>query len=342
MGRRKRPERVLGPYRDRDWWRVVHVKGDGTRTTSTRETQAAALQFRADLEAEIQEVSSRTVGDALDAFETHQRNKRLKPRTIAEALPRLARFFPDRDLLLSSVTPARCRTQYTKLTAIMAVDTHRKALIEAKTFLKFCVGEGWLAKNPAGEVEGIGRRRKGKPQLRMDEAKRWSALVFRKAKAGEPGAIAALMTLYMDMRATEIVSVQARDVDDDGRVLWIPDSKTDAGKRMLEIPEPLRKPLMKLASGVRGDHPIFDRTRGWLWQQVTNLCDEAGVPRMGPHSMRGLHASIALEMGATSHMIALAMGHTSSAITMAAYAKPESQRRAKQGAVTDRLLSRRR
>jgi hypothetical protein len=32
------------------------------------------------------------------------------------------------------------------------------------------------------------------------------------------------------MRATEIVSRVVRDLDDEGRLLWIPDSKTEAGQ----------------------------------------------------------------------------------------------------------------
>ena len=38
----------------------------------------------------------------------------------------------------------------------------------------------------------------------------------------------------------EITSRQVRDVDDRGRLLWIPASKTPAGRRTLEVPEILR------------------------------------------------------------------------------------------------------
>ena len=33
----------------------------------------------------------------------------------------------------------------------------------------------WLARNPLEEVEGVGKRRHGKAQLRVDEARKWVA-----------------------------------------------------------------------------------------------------------------------------------------------------------------------
>ena len=42
--------------------------------------------------------------------------------------------------------------------------------------------------------------------------------------------------------------------------------------------------------------------------QVRKLCDEAGVPRVSTHSLRGLHSTLALEAGATSSAVAAALG----------------------------------
>ena len=44
------------------------------------------------------------------------------------------------------------------------------------------------------------------------------------ADVGDEGAVAAMMALVMGMRASEIVSRVVRDLDDDGRLLWIFDS----------------------------------------------------------------------------------------------------------------------
>jgi hypothetical protein len=51
------------------------------------------------------------------------------------------------------------------------------------------------------------------------------------AGQGESGTVAALVSLLMGMRASEITTRVARDLDDGGRLLWIPDAKTEAGKR---------------------------------------------------------------------------------------------------------------
>jgi integrase len=53
----------------------------------------------------------------------------------------------------------------------------------------------------------------------------------------------------MGMRAGEILHCVARDVDDGGRLLWIPVSKTRSGKRVLEIPSVLRRHLLRLSKG---------------------------------------------------------------------------------------------
>src|SRR6185437_12341963 len=112
----------------------------------------------------------------------------------------------------------------TKYGKPFATDSHRNILAEAKTFLKWCVGRGYVRTNPLEGVEGTGKRRHGKPQLRIDEARRWQVKAAQLADEGEAGAVAALVTLVMGLRAGEVVSRVVRDLDDEGRLLWIPDS----------------------------------------------------------------------------------------------------------------------
>jgi integrase len=111
------------------------------------------------------------------------------------------------------------------------VDSHRNILAEAKSFLRWCtVKKRWLARNPLEEIEGVGKRKHGKTQLRVDEARKWLAMAVGLAAEGEAGAVAALLALVMGMRANEIVSRVVRDLDDEGKLLWIPDSKTEASR----------------------------------------------------------------------------------------------------------------
>ena len=51
---------------------------------------------------------------------------------------------------------------------------------------------------------------------------------------------------------------------------------------------------------------------------------------MTAHGMRGLHSTLALEHGASAHVVALSLGPESFATTLESYAKPEALEGAKQ------------
>jgi hypothetical protein len=82
-----------------------------------------------------------------------------------------------------------------------------------------------------------------------------------------------------------------------------------------------------LAKGRAADAQLISRTvsrrsgkkrdRYWLSHHVERLCAEAKVPVGCAQSLRGLHASVATEAGATPHAVASALGHRSPAVTHA-------------------------
>jgi integrase len=104
------------------------------------------------------------------------------------------------------------------------------------------------------------------------------AVATRMADEEEVGAVGAMMSLLMGMRAMEIVSRVARDVDDDGRLLWIPDSKTEAGKRTLEVPAVLRPHLLEMAKGEGGGSAALRAALAGLGAKVGGQ-DSAERPR---------------------------------------------------------------
>jgi integrase len=55
---------------------------------------------------------------------------------------------------------------------------------------------------------------------------------------------------------------------------------------------------------------------------VKRICRQARIPEVCPHGLRGTHASIARERGATSHLIATAVGHESFGVTERHYLRP--------------------
>jgi integrase len=125
---------------------------------------------------------------------------------------------------------------------------------------------------------------------------------------------------------------EVRDLDDEGRVLWIPSGKTDNSRRRLEVPEPLRGLLLAQAEGKPPERRLFGSDRAqphfqiWQWRQVRKYCQLAGLPRVCPHSLRGLHSSLAVAAGCTSSVVASALGHGSFAITAQHYVDPDTLR----------------
>jgi integrase len=249
--------------------------------------------------------------------------------------------------LLEDLQPRTCEQLYRELVKTCAVDTHRNALAVAKAFAAWCVKQGWLATSPLAEVAGVGQRNRGKKQLRIDEARKLVDLCIRKANEGDEAAVGVLTAFLLGLRASEVTDRVVRDLDDDGRLLWIEFGKTRRSRRTLEVPALLRPYLLALAKGRASDEQLISRTvsrrsgkkrdRYWLGHHVERLCDEAGVPVVSTQSLRGLHASVATDAGATSHVVAAALGHTSPAVTHAHYIDGAITRRARTRRVIDKV-----
>jgi integrase len=151
------------------------------------------------------------------------------------------------------------------------------------------------------------------------------------ADGGEAGAVAAMMALLLGMRANEIVSRAVRDLDDEGRLLWIPETKTEAGRRTLRVPDVLSPYLQAQAEGKDREALLFGQHwRDWVRKWVGQICVAAGVPVVCAHSMRGLHSTLAMEAGVTGAVVAASLGHESVSTTTQSYAKPEAVATARQ------------
>ena len=117
-------------------------------------------------------------------------------------------------------------------------------------------------------------------------------------------------------------------MDDDGAVLWIPFAKTRAGRRRVEVPVFLQPLLVEWSKGRPGAEFLFRyRTIGIVRNWVKRICVEAKVPKVSAHAMRGLHGTLAVDAGVTSHLVAAAMGHESFKTTATSYAKGDRWRR---------------
>ena len=199
------------------------------------------------------------------------------------------------------------------------------------TFLGWCVTMKWIAANPLEEVAGLGRRRKGKPQLRIDESRKWLNKALELAdsyqgRGADDGPIAAMLTFVLGMRCSEIVERVVRDVDDAGRLLWIPDSKTPAGRRTLEVPPVLVPYLQALSQGRAPAARLFSSSsREWPTKWVKRICVAAGVPVVPGHGLRGTHATLAMDRGSTGQVVSAQLGHESATTTCENYASRAAQ-----------------
>jgi integrase len=291
-----------------------------------------------------------TVAEAAELYAQNQRDKGSRPESVRHWQVALARFFEGAlEQPLASLTPARCGALYERLRTQpsartgqpLSVDSHRGYLSIAKGFLGFCVGAGYLRTNPLAATQGVGRRRKGKRQLRIDEARALYRVALAQAGQGDEGAAAVAVGLLMGLRPGETCSRTARDLDDGGRILWVDDTeafqkKTESSRRAVRVPEPLRPILRALARGRVGGALLWARPDGtahgpaWVNRQVARLCAKAGVPRVCAHSLRGLQATTALHAGATPELVASVLGHRSPEVTLRHYAARGSERASEQ------------
>jgi integrase len=329
---------------------VVHA--DGTRTTKLLATEDKANRYIEAMCAALA-TEAHTIGTALVEYADHLKTKGYKPTSLHVTLWCIAQMLPE-DLPLRTLDAKRCAALYDQLRtrpsprtgAPLAVDSHRNILARARSFFLWCVKRGWLAANPLAAVEGIGKRRprgkslgKSGAELRVKQARAWYRKALELATAGDQGAIAALVALLLGMRAGEIVSRRAGDLDEDaapGDLLWIPCAKTAAGRRTIEVPPELRPLLVACAEGKAPDRHLFERerkhefaehkphTRDWIISQVHRVCDRADVPRVTAHAMRGLLATLTAERGMAGHLIAATLGHEDERTTMRSYAAPGS------------------
>ena len=351
--RRRNPARVLGPYQERGRWRLIVVEEGGRRSVFFP-TQGEALKFKAGAEREIALPPSRRIEDVLAEWrDQRHREGQCKAKSIDSQCDRLRGFFAavaDEDI--AALTPRRaaalyqeCREQISARTGQpLAAATHRLDLQLAQCFYSWAIRQGYVGASPFRDVRPIGKVKAGKRQLRIEEARRFTSVALSYyEETKRPLAIGALLALTMGLRTGEVIERVVRDVDDGARYLWIDAGKTANARRHLEVPELMQPYLLRLIKGKRDEDWVFDgrkngrpATRQSMWDMVQSLCRRAGVPMVCTHSLRGLWATLAVQSGAASHVVAANLRHHSFKVTERQYA----QSSAVGNAATARVLGR--
>lgn len=300
-----------------------------------------------------------TVRQAIEGYIDFRRSAGTRERSLTTAAQQARRFFePALEQPLVRITPKRAAELYEQLRtvpgvrgAVLAVATHRQCLEIARGMFAWCVSQRLVRANPLAEIKGVGLALRGKFQLRLDEARQLVQLGLRKAQAGDDGALVVVMALVMGMRAGEIVSRSVRDLDDGGQLLWIEDSgswrtKSRAGRRSLRVPLALQPLLQSRVLNKQAADKLFPAPRvggqrmvSWVRASTMRLCEEASLPSVCAHSLRGLHATIAIQSGASPRVVAHALGHEALSTTLSAYAAPGSVEVGQQHLVEAQLLT---
>lgn len=338
---KERRERVHGPYKHGRRWRVVITRADGSQFAESFESEATAQRVA---DAARTQSSGRTISHAVDAYEVAMRERHLEGVTISRArahLDKLLATGTNGHRALVWLTPRRASDLYAAVRPGYAVDTQRNALAAGRSFGRFCVERGWLASDPFAKVKGIGRRKRGKPQLHIDETRK----LIDACEAERTREAAAVATsVLLGCGASEVVQRQVRDLDDGGRILHVTRGKNRFRVRSIEVPDGLREWLLDLAAKRPATAHLFgegdlDRpSRYWIYWHCRRLCRVAKVKEVSVHGLRGTHATIAVGSVSTSHSVATAiaaagagLGHKpGSPVTETTYVAPGAVEQATQ------------
>lgn len=348
MPRAKSPPRVKGPYSERGGSRfrirVCDLTGNRDLYFATlSEAQTGIKQAARGL---LQSSRGRQLGIVLDEYYQDKLQRGLcleqsarDQRTCLSAW--LGELLEDD---IGKLTPKRAALHYERLVKTPTRKTgqpptpatHRFYLSLAQRLFRWAVRKGYVRESPFAGIQPVGRPNRGKKQLRFEEAERFITAGFRLFDEQQDTlALAAVTTLLLGCRASEVIHLKARDLDCGGTRLWVAaqDSdyrgKTHNAARNPEVPEVLRPRLLQRAVGLQPEDYLFGISsegcpsrRQTLHRAVRRVCLAAGVPVVCPHSLRGLWATAGVRSGALSHTVAAALGHGSFKVTAQHYVQP--------------------
>lgn len=338
MGRRAiEHARVRGPYRHRDGWRVETIdpeadRQEGRVATDYFGSQEEAEAFKRAVEAKLARLYGVTFDDGLTQYRTWMIEKKGNQAGSATETERRLRLFFEEVIgqRLAKVNEERAGELYEAFThrtyevgpkkarrvKPYQPAHHRHTLAQAKTFLRWCVDQGWLKASQLENVEGHGKANVGKEQLTGDEARIYFRWCMCKAVHGNDAALGLLMCLLMRRRNGDIRKRVVRDVDLDGTVLRFgvgtsAKTKTKKGDVPDEIPECLRSLIQGRIEGRGPLEPLFPSADGgfhgssWLRAAAHRLCAGAGVPYVPPHGLKGTAGTLAaIKLGKTGDDLA--------------------------------------
>jgi integrase len=134
--------------------------------------------------------------------------------------------------------------------------------------------------------------------------------------------------IFTGLRIGEALELTWDDIDTSANLITVRDSKTEAGKREVVMPEFVSKRLRRLRWENMGIGPgVFITETGTplgkrnTLRALAGACVKAGIPHVTQHELRHTYASILIGRGFDATLVADQLGHKDPSITLRTYAK---------------------
>ena len=346
---RSKGEGSVTRRKDGRWQASLQVDGRRRvvygRTRSEAVAKLDALRTQASAAGILPNPQAHTVADAMAAF-LDAKAHTVKPRTLADYRSTIDRYIlpPLGKRALAKVTPDALVRLYATW---QKQGKHRTALRVHRRLsqaLALAVRYGWLGSNPCDRVDA--------PRYTAHRKDVWSQGELRRFVDGtrqnwlHP---LYLVAIASGCRLGELLALTWDDVDLDGGTLSIDKSvqriggqrvvtepKTRAGVRSITLPSDVLAVLVqhratqaahRLALGNQwpAGALVFSTAKGkplsasTVEHALPRQCAKLGLPRVTPHGLRHLHASLLIAGGLPVTDVSKRLGHASPAITLRVY-----------------------
>jgi integrase len=210
--------------------------------------------------------------------------------------------------------------------------TIRNRIAALRSFFDFAERFDLIERNPMRKIEAPARDDEFKGYLSADDD-----LAVQQAPTSLQERVLVMLLRHTGLRISEACALTWDDVDlDGGRLLAdspaliVRKSKTANGRRTIPIP-PILVPILRRWRDRNGGSFVLETKNGtpmsaqFAHRLVVRVGKRAGV-KISPHSLRRQYASVALNNGASLHVVSRALGHASTAVTEKAYARLSNDR----------------
>ncbi len=213
--------RVWGPYQEGETKFRLKVAEGGVERSLVFRTLEEVEKVKEELLRKYVRSVRRTIGEALAEHEAWIVDVIGNSLSTKQCFQRMGRWLPKNVVMgLFSIEDARklYQEQVDRVSPHtgrrLSPATHHMFHRIALRFWNWAIEQGYCRSNPWLKVTPIGRKPSGKPQLRIDEARRLEEVALRKAQEGDSAALGVLLMIYLGLRQGELSARVGRDIDE--------------------------------------------------------------------------------------------------------------------------------